>query len=173
MNVRGADSLRRFAFVDSLRGLAAFRLWSSTSVVRTRTPCSLEDAHWMLDTAFFRRARYNLLVISGFVIAYTLRKSGHAVGSSIVSLFGDSYVLLSTGSPSCWSLSSISAVTLGISGASRWSTFCGTNRRASGLPAGHFGSGRSCGIGRCYRDAVLFIAIIGGLGQRLFPRPTK
>lgn len=68
----------RFAFVDGLRGLAAmgvviFHIWT----YEPDPYPALQSAHWVVDEAF-RRARdvvQILLVISGFVIAYTLRQT--------------------------------------------------------------------------------------------------
>ena len=80
-----AKPVARFAFVDGLRGLAAlgvvlFHIW----IYEPRPWPALESAHWVVDEAF-RRARDGvqiLLVISGFVIAYTLRKTRFSAGEA-------------------------------------------------------------------------------------------
>lgn len=68
----------RFAFVDGLRGIAAlgiviFHIWW----YEPDPWPALESAHWIVDAAFLRvRGGVQiLLVISGFVIAYTLRNT--------------------------------------------------------------------------------------------------
>lgn len=73
-----APSQSRFVFVDGLRGLAAlaivvFHIWW----YEPEPWPALESAHWMVDAAFLRiRGGVQiLLVISGFVIAYTLRNT--------------------------------------------------------------------------------------------------
>jgi len=73
-----AKPTARFAFVDGLRGLAAlsivvFHVW----LYEPAPFPTLEHTPWLLEQAF-RRTRggvHVLLVISGFVIAYTLRKT--------------------------------------------------------------------------------------------------
>ena len=68
----------RFVFVDGLRGLAAlmivvFHIWW----YEPEPYPAFENLHWIVD-ATFRRVRASvqiLLVISGFVVAYTLRKT--------------------------------------------------------------------------------------------------
>ena len=68
----------RFVFVDGLRGLAAlaivvFHIWWYEPAPYP----ALESAHWIFDAAFLRiRVGVQiLLVISGFVIAYTMRST--------------------------------------------------------------------------------------------------
>lgn len=68
----------RFVFVDGLRGFAAlciviFHIWWYEPAPYP----ALDDAHWIVDAALLRvRGGVQiLLVISGFVIAYTLRKT--------------------------------------------------------------------------------------------------
>ncbi|WP_157605340.1 acyltransferase family protein [Schlesneria paludicola] len=68
----------RFAFVDGLRGFAAlaivvFHIWWYEPDPQP----ALESAHWVIDATFLRvRGGVQvLLVISGFVIAYTLRRT--------------------------------------------------------------------------------------------------
>jgi len=68
----------RFVFVDGLRGLAAltivvFHIWCYEPAPYP----AFEDSHWIVNLAFrrMRVAVQVLLVISGFVVAYTLRKT--------------------------------------------------------------------------------------------------
>lgn len=68
----------RFAFVDGLRGVAAlsivlFHAWWYEPEPKTL----LESAHWCVDVLFLqtRRGVQILLVVSGFVIAYSLRNT--------------------------------------------------------------------------------------------------
>ena len=73
-----APRVALFAFVDGLRGLAAlgvvvFHAWWYEPEPRAL----LVDAHWLFDVAF-HRTRLGvqfLLVVSGFVIAFTLRNT--------------------------------------------------------------------------------------------------
>jgi peptidoglycan/LPS O-acetylase OafA/YrhL len=74
----GQGTTARFAFVDGLRGLAAlsivvFHIWWYEPPPYP----ALADAHWSIDTLFLgtRGGVQILLVISGFVIAYTLRRT--------------------------------------------------------------------------------------------------
>jgi len=71
-------SATRFAFVDGLRGVAAlcivvFHAWWYEPEPKTM----LESAHWCFDVLFLqtRRGVQILLVVSGFVIAYSLRNT--------------------------------------------------------------------------------------------------
>lgn len=77
-SARTVPSSGRFIFVDGLRGFAAlciviFHIWW----YEPEPYPALNDAHWIVDAAFLRvRGGVQiLLVISGFVIAYTLRKT--------------------------------------------------------------------------------------------------
>lgn len=169
----------RFAFVDGLRGLAAlgvvlFHIW-------TYEPDpwpALEKAHWVVDEAF-RRARdvvQILLVVSGFVIAYTLRKTWFSLGEAGSFMFRRGVRL----APAYWvTLAAIIGV----------AACC----RSGGLEApyeGELSLGRiaahlfflqdvlgyealSAGIWTlCIEMQFYLVAILGfGLAQRLFPRP--
>src|SRR6478752_7139731 len=73
---KAKPTVQRFAFVDGLRGLAALAIvifhirW-----YELEPRAAVSDAMWIIDAALLR-ARGGvqiLLVISGFVIAYTLR----------------------------------------------------------------------------------------------------
>jgi len=80
--LKPADGSRlRFVFVDGLRGLAAlsivvFHLWWYEPEPWPAVKSVHSAAHWMIDAAFLRTRGgvQVLLVISGFVIAFTLRK---------------------------------------------------------------------------------------------------
>lgn len=68
----------RFVFVDGLRGLAAlaivvFHVWN----YEPDPWPAFESSHWLVNAAFkqVRAAVQVLLVVSGFVVAYTLRKT--------------------------------------------------------------------------------------------------
>ena len=86
----------RFVFVDGLRGLAAlsiviFHIWWYEPAPYP----ALESAHWIFDEAFLRiRAGVQiLLVISGFVIAYTLRNTW-VTPTEVISFIGRRLVRL-------------------------------------------------------------------------------
>ena len=88
--------LVRFAFVDALRGMAAmcilvFHLWW----YEPHPQSALNSTHWTMDQAFLRlRGGVQiLLVISGFVIAYTLRKTWFT-RSEVISFIGRRLVRL-------------------------------------------------------------------------------
>jgi peptidoglycan/LPS O-acetylase OafA/YrhL len=171
----------RFAFVDGLRGLAAlgvvlFHIW-------TYEPDpwpALQSAHWVVDEAF-RRARdvvQILLVISGFVIAYTLRKTWVTVGEGF-SFMVRRIVRLG---PAYW----VTIATIILVAA-----FC----EKSGLPFPYDGEvslGRvaahvmflqdvlgypalSAGVWTlCIEMQFYLVAILGwGLAQRMFPLPVN
>lgn len=154
----------RFAFVDGLRGLAAlaivvFHIWW----YEPEPNFALESAHWVVDAAFLRvRGGVQvLLVISGFVIAYTLRKTW-ITPSEIFSFIGRRLIRLV---PAYWV--AIATVIL-VDAACR--TLGGLSSPFEGklslvrvtahlcIPAGRFWtrSTRCWHVDAVYRDAVLF-----------------
>lgn len=170
----------RFAFVDGLRGLAAlgiviFHIWWYEPLPQA----ALQTSHWMVDEAI-EKARGSvqiLLVISGFVIAYTLRRTWFTV-SEVYSFIGRRVVRLV---PAYW-------VTIGI--VLLVDILC---RRLSGLPSPFTGQATptriaahmtflqgifafdAIGAGMwtlCIEMQFYIVAVLGwGLAQRLFARP--
>lgn len=85
-SIRVSPTPSRFVFVDGLRGLAAlaivvFHIWWYEPAPYP----ALETAHWIFDEAFLRIrvGVQTLLVISGFVIAYTIRSTWVTIGELI------------------------------------------------------------------------------------------
>ena len=100
----GSAQAYRFVFVDGLRGLAAlsivvFHIWN----YEPEPWPAFEYSHWLVNAAFknVRAAVQVLLVVSGFVVAYTLRKSwvtprevGSFLGRRIVRLIPPYWVTI-------------------------------------------------------------------------------
>ena len=177
----GGKASARFAFVDGLRGMAAlsivvFHIWWYEPTPRR----ALEHAHWIVDEALMR-ARGGvqiLLVVSGFVIAYTLRKTWFTP-DEVFSFIGRRLVRLV---PAYWVAISVVIVVDALC-QSFWDLPSPFDGRPSFLRAaahmaflqdivGH----ESLGAGMwtlCIEMQFYFVAILGwGLAQRLFPRPV-
>ena len=179
--VDAAKPPARFVFVDGLRGFAAlsiviFHIWW----YEPDPFPALDSAHWIVDAAFLRvRGGVQiLLVISGFVIAYTMRKTWVTPGE-IVSFIGRRAIRLV---PAYWvAIASVILV----------DAVC---RNSLGLPSPFEGdlslariaahmvflqdvSGHDpLGAGMwtlCIEMQFYFVAILSwGLAQHLFPRPV-
>jgi peptidoglycan/LPS O-acetylase OafA/YrhL len=177
-----ASPAARFAFVDGLRGIAAisiviFHVW----LYEPAPFPTLEHTPWLLEEAF-RRTRGGvqiLLVISGFVIAYTLRRTWFSIGEMFSFLLRRLVRL----APAYW---------LAIAFVILVDAFC---HMMGDLPrpfedrlsvprvvahmtflqdvAGH--QAFSAGIWTlCIEMQFYFVAVLTwGLAQRLFPRPNK
>lgn len=172
----------RFAFVDALRGIAAlcivlFHIWW----YEPRPRAALETAHWTIEEAM-RRTRGGvqiLLVISGFVIAYTMRRTWFNLPEArsflarrVVRLVPAYWVALGfvvlidaicrqyldLPPPNDGRLTVLRAVT--------HMTFLQDVFRQEALGAGYWTL--------CIEMQFYIVSILGwGLAQRLFPRPVK
>ena len=170
----------RFAFVDGLRGFAAlaiviFHIWW----YEPDPYPALDQAHWIIDAAFLRvRGGVQvLLVISGFVIAYTLRRTW-VTPSEVFSFIGRRLIRLV---PTYWV--AIASVILVDALCQKWlglsSPFEGevTISRVSAHLTflqdvfGHDPLGAGMWT-LCIEMQFYFVAVLGlGLAQRVMPRP--
>ena len=175
-----APSQNRFVFVDGLRGLAAlgiviFHIWW----YEPEPWPALESAHWIVDAAFYRiRVSVQiLLVISGFVIAYTMRNTWVTprelisfIGRRLVRLVPPYWVaigvviLVDLFGRGYWGLSSPFDGELSIFRVSAHLAFLQDAIGFEALGAGMWTI--------CIEMQFYIVAILGwGLAQRLFPRP--
>lgn len=173
-------SSARFAFVDGLRGLAAlaivvFHIWWYEPAPFP----ALEHAHWVVDAAFLRiRGGVQiLLVVSGFVIAYTLRTTWVTpsevllfVGRRLVRLVPPYWVaigfiiLVDIACRGPWDLTSPFDGQLSLLRVSAHMAFLQDVFGHEALGAGMWTI--------CIEMQFYVVAIIGwGLAQRAFPRP--
>jgi peptidoglycan/LPS O-acetylase OafA/YrhL len=171
----------RFAFVDGLRGLAAlsivvFHIWW----YEPDPYPALEQAHWLFDVAFLglRGGVQVLLVISGFVIAYTLRRVWFTpgevwsfIGRRLVRLVPAYWValgfvmLVEAACLGLWDLPSPNDGQLSILRTATHLAFLQDIFDQDALGAGMWTL--------CIEMQFYFTAILGwGLAQRLFPRPV-
>jgi peptidoglycan/LPS O-acetylase OafA/YrhL len=180
LNKTSSSSQSRFVFVDGLRGLAAlaivvFHIWW----YEPEPYPALESAHWIFDEAFLKiRAGVQiLLVISGFVIAYTLRKTWVTprevlsfVARRLVRLVPTYWVaigfviLVDAACRELWDLSSPIDGDLSLLRISSHMAFLQDVFGHDSLSAGMWTI--------CIEMQFYIVAIIGwGVAQRAFPRP--
>jgi len=173
-------TVARFAFVDGLRGLAAlaiviFHIWWYEPAPRM----ALRETHWIFDEAIklARGGVQILLVVSGFVIAFTLRKTWFTPGE-VCSFIGRRLVRLV---PAYWFAIGV------VIGVAALCQHCELPSPFDGKPsllraAAHMAflqdivGHESLGAGMwtlCIEMQFYLVAILGwGLAQRLFPRPV-
>lgn len=177
-----SKSVSRFAFVDGLRGIAAlgiviFHIWW----YEPQPQPAIETVHWTVDAAVMqtRGGVQVLLVISGFVIAFTLRHVWFTLSEANLFLARRVVRLV----PAYWTaIAIVLLVDAFCRGPARLpSPFEGTPtifRTAAHMAFLQDLTGQEAiGAGMwtlCIEMQFYIVAILGwGLAQRLFPRPVE